>query len=152
RVEAAVDCGEIDTGEDESAVCELEFELRHGDASGLFRLAKMIGDTIPLRLSVRTKADRGYALLRNDNDAFEKSEDVHLNPALGCEEAFRLIGRNCLKQLIANEPGMLRGDGEALHQMRIALRRLRAAISTFSDVVTDAECDRLKGELKWATG
>jgi triphosphatase len=84
--------------------------------------------------------------------AAHRAEDVHLAPTATCADAFRVIGRNCLTQLTANEPAMLRGDGEALHQMRIALRRLRAAISTFSDIVADGECERIKVELRWITG
>jgi CHAD domain-containing protein len=77
---------------------------------------------------------------------------VSLTPELTCAEAFRVVARNCLRQLVANEPAMLGGDEEALHQMRIALRRVRAAISTFSEILADSECDRIKGELKWITG
>ena len=47
---------------------------------------------------------------------------------------------------------MIAGDVEALHQMRIALRRLRAAISAFSNVVADADCQRIKSGLRWITG
>jgi triphosphatase len=47
---------------------------------------------------------------------------------------------------------MLAGDAEALHQMRVALRRLRAAISLFSDMLTDPQTEALKSELKWITG
>jgi triphosphatase len=46
---------------------------------------------------------------------------------------------------------MLAGDAEALHQMRVALRRLRAAISLFSDMLTDPQTETLKGEFKWIT-
>jgi CHAD domain-containing protein len=40
-------------------------------------------------------------------------------------------------------------DGNALHQMRVALRRLRAAISLFSSVVGDGRADAIKSELRW---
>jgi CHAD domain-containing protein len=36
--------------------------------------------------------------------------------------------------------------------MRIALRRLRAAISLFSAVVTDPSIEAIKAELKWLDG
>jgi CHAD domain-containing protein len=36
--------------------------------------------------------------------------------------------------------------------MRVALRRLRAAISLFSDMLTDPQTEALKSELKWITG
>ena len=66
-------------------------------------------------------------------------------------DAFRAIARNCLRQIIANEPGVCAGDAEALHQMRIGLRRLRTAIASFATVSAGSEQDRIKAELKWAT-
>jgi triphosphatase len=47
---------------------------------------------------------------------------------------------------------MLDDDPEGLHQMRVALRRLRAAISLFSDMLPDPQSDALKAELKWIMG
>ena len=47
---------------------------------------------------------------------------------------------------------MLNGDPVGLHQMRVALRRMRAAISLFSDMLVDPQTAAIKGELKWITG
>jgi CHAD domain-containing protein len=44
------------------------------------------------------------------------------------------------------------GQAEALHQMRIGLRRLRAAIAIFADVVGDEDLAKIKAELKWIAG
>ena len=52
---------------------------------------------------------------------------------------------------MANEPSMCAGQVESLHQMRIGLRRLRAAIAIFADVVDDEDLEKIKGELKWIT-
>ena len=60
-----------------------------------------------------------------------------------------LIGRACLRHLIANVPATKNRNSEALHQMRVALRRLRAAISSFSDVVSDDHINTIKTELRW---
>jgi CHAD domain-containing protein len=43
-------------------------------------------------------------------------------------------------------------DAEAIHQMRVGLRRTRAAISLFDDVLPHASNARIKEELKWLTG
>ena len=40
---------------------------------------------------------------------------------------------------------------EGLHQMRIGLRRLRAAIAIFADVAGDEDQEKIKVELKWIT-
>ena len=44
---------------------------------------------------------------------------------------------------------MIGRDGTALHQMRVALRRLRAAMSLFSAVVSDERSEAIKTELRW---
>jgi inorganic triphosphatase YgiF len=150
-IDVALDRGEIDTGERRLAVSELEFSLVRGELGELFRLARSLAELVPLRLCTKSKGDRGYELVRNDVDPVDRAGDVHVAPAMTAEEAFRVIGRGCLRQLAANEPAMLRHDGEALHQMRIALRRLRAAISTFSTIVADNESERIKAELRWIT-
>ncbi|MCH1932914.1 CHAD domain-containing protein, partial [Shewanella sp. A25] len=38
---------------------------------------------------------------------------------------------------------------EAIHQLRVAARRLRSLISTFAPVVGDGRADGVKGELRW---
>ena len=53
---------------------------------------------------------------------------------------------------MANEPAMIGGDVEALHQMRVALRRLQAAISAFSTIVADSDWQKIRSELRWITG
>ena len=47
---------------------------------------------------------------------------------------------------------MRHGDSAGVHQMRVGLRRLRAAISLFRDMLQDADTARIKSELKWLTG
>ena len=60
-----------------------------------------------------------------------------------------MITGSCIRQIVANEPGMCAGHSEALHQLRIGLRRLRAAIKAFAEVTADARQEAIKGELKW---
>jgi triphosphatase len=54
-----------------------------------------------------------------------------------------------LRHLVANEPATIRRDAEGLHQMRVALRRLRSAISLFYDILSDDRLDTIKTELRW---
>ena len=57
------------------------------------------------------------------------------------------------KRLLANDPGVRMGeDLEAVHQARVATRRLRSDLKTFHQVV-DPEWDTsLRAELKWLGG
>src|SRR5665213_415193 len=72
-----------------------------------------------------------------------------LNPVMACDTAFRVVARRCLADLTANHAATCIGDAEALHQMRVALARLGAAISFFSPMVADFQRARVRRELKW---
>jgi CHAD domain-containing protein len=71
-----------------------------------------------------------------------------LNPVMACDTAFRVVARRCLADLTANHAATCIGDAEALHQMRVALARLGAAISFFSPMVADSQRKRIRAELK----
>jgi CHAD domain-containing protein len=75
-----------------------------------------------------------------------------LNAGMSCGAAFRAIARNCLKDFTANHAATCRNSHVALHRMRVALTRLRAAVSFFSPMLADTERVHLKRELKWLNG
>jgi len=75
-----------------------------------------------------------------------------LSAAMPCDTAFRIVARRCLDNLNANHEATCKGDAQALHQMRIALTHLRAAILFFSPMVDDSVRDELRVELKWLNG
>jgi CHAD domain-containing protein len=82
-----------------------------------------------------------------------KAKPVALTPQMTTAAAFQAIGRGCLHHLMANEAVLrARRDPDAVHQMRVAMRRLRAAISLFGEVVADDARDPLKDELRWISG
>jgi CHAD domain-containing protein len=72
-----------------------------------------------------------------------------LNPMMACDTAFRLVARRFLADLTANHDATCRGSATALHQMRIALTRLRAAISFFAPMIADPKRKQISAELKW---
>jgi inorganic triphosphatase YgiF len=151
QVELALDEGRIQTARRSEPVSEVEIELKRGDPAALFALARELDRKAPIRLGVRSKSERGYALLDQRPPHAVKAGRLRLSPRTGTAQAFRAIAMSCLRQLIINEPAMLRGDAEALHQMRVALRRLRAALSLFSDMVADRQVEEIKSGLKWMT-
>lgn len=68
---------------------------------------------------------------------------------MDCATAFQTIARDCLVRMQAQRPGTIAGDAEALHQMRMAITRLRAAVVFFMPMTCDAAWPKLKTELKW---
>jgi inorganic triphosphatase YgiF len=145
----AVDQGEVDSGQDRAPLCEIDLQLQRGEPAELFRLARELSNVVPLRFAVASKSDHGYALLVDGKEPIEYAADVHLAPTTSCADAFRIIARSGVRQLAANEPQMRPDRPSALHQMRIGLRRVRAALSLFKDIATDGERDRVRDELKW---
>jgi len=57
-----------------------------------------------------------------------------------------------LNQIVNNHGALTKGDPEGVHQMRVGLRRLRAAMSLFAALLGDRQTAAIKNELKWLAG
>ncbi len=148
EIELTLDEGRAVAGRRRTAILEIELELVKGEAADLFALARALLKTVPLRLSSRTKGEAGFALVTPTAEAV-KAVDATLDRAMTTGEAFQTIARACLGQFLANER-LVRDhrDVEAVHQARVALRRLRAARALFKPMLADAESERLNLALK----
>jgi triphosphatase len=151
NIEVAFDQGKIVAGRHAEPISEIELELKQGRAEDIAELARKLRANVPLSFGARTKADRGYALKAGKVDEPVYAAPVSLKPEQSAGSAFTQIGLSCLQHLAANERGVRAGDAEGIHQMRVGLRRLRAAISIFGDIVRGRDTDALKQELKWLT-
>jgi len=147
-IEMAVDDGQIVAGNSTQPLSEIELELKRGNPAELFKFAQLISAVVPAQLAVQSKAERGYGLIEHRALGGALADDVMLAPGLSAAEAFRSIGHTCLLHLIANQVPVIERDPKAVHQMRIALRRLRVAISVFSDIVSDDQVEKIKAQLK----
>ena len=147
-----LDKGKIATGRHSRPLCELELELKRGDEAQLFDVARELTQALPAQLGLRSKSERGYELLAGHDDAPVKAVAIHLSPGTSTRDGFRAIGLACLKQAVDNEPALLAGDPEGVHQMRVGLRRLRAAMSLFADILQDPQTVALEDEMKWLAG
>ncbi|KRR22410.1 hypothetical protein CQ14_35015 [Bradyrhizobium lablabi] len=72
--------------------------------------------------------------------------------SLDCATAFQAMARDCVAAIEAHHSSACAGDAEAVHQIRIAITRLRAAVAFFAPIVVDAEWLRLKKEIAWLNG
>jgi len=149
-VEASIDSGGIRGGGRSESVNELELELKSGEVSRLYDLALELLKDVPLTIENRSKAERGFALARGESLAPVKSQPPTLATGMAVDEAFTAVIWASLAHLQANERGMLAGaDPEYLHQMRVALRRLRSALSVFAPVLPPHAAAPIAAELKW---
>jgi inorganic triphosphatase YgiF len=146
--EVVLDRGSVLAGGAQDAVSEIELESRTGSPAALFELARRIGEAAPVRLGVLTKAERGHRLLSGRIDRAAKAEPLVLADDASTADAFASIVEACLRHFRLNEPLVARRDAAGLHQARVALRRLRSAISLFRGVVADDRLERLRAGLR----
>lgn len=152
EVELVLDEGLITGGDNSAPVSELELELKAGDAASLLDVARELAGQVPLRLGVMSKAERGYALANGASFKVAKAEPILLDGAMSAAEGFAVIANACLRHFRLNEPLVSRQqDPAALHQSRVAMRRLRSAFTLFRPVIADAEYERLREEVRWFT-
>jgi inorganic triphosphatase YgiF len=153
RIEAAVDRGKIIAPDQKLslAISEVELELKSGDVAALYEVAQQLMATAPLRIDPRSKAERGYELTsgRRKTSATARAQPLELDPELSAAAAFERIGRYCLDQILRNEELALSGDPDGVHQMRVGIRRLRAAFSAFRKVLPAVERRWVSDELRW---
>jgi triphosphatase len=151
EIELAFDEGCVATTDSSVDIAEIEIELKHGVRGDVAGLARRLAHDVPVTLGCRAKSEWGYSLLEAAVNASMSREAITLVPSATTADAFIVISFSCLRQVAGNELAVRQGDPEGIHQMRVGLRRLRAALSLFNDMLYSSETDRMKRELKWLT-
>jgi inorganic triphosphatase YgiF len=150
QVECALDTGELQRGDRALPVRELELEMKQGEPARLYELARRVHETVPVRIENVSKAERGYALAGAVAPRAVKASAVAIRRKASMGQALAGILHNCLEQMQANEQGVLSGEVESLHQMRVGLRRLRAAMDMVK-ALTRLPAP-LADEVEWLAG
>lgn len=148
EIELCMDRGEVRAGRKTFPVCELELELKSGEPRQLFELALRLLDIVPFELETVSKAEQGYRLLAGFEEAPVKAAVPKLDKDATLAEALQALAWSCLAHLQANLRGAMHGDAaEYLHQLRVALRRLRVVLRMAAKACPDAELDALDEEI-----
>ena len=148
RVEVALDQGVIRCGERETVISEVEIELLEGSAAAVFDLALALVGQIGLAPEILSKAERGYRLFRPAALVPRRAGTFELKRRWSPKQAMLVVIAACLDHFGANVAGALASDDpEYIHQLRVALRRLRSAIRIFRP----AGAAHIVAELKWLT-
>ena len=130
RVEVAFDRGEIRCGTALTPVCELEFELKEGDAAAIVAFGEAAVREHGLWLSTLTKAERGHRLARGETTGTpSKARPPRLDRGRSGAAIFRAVLKACLDQVVANASEIGEDDrgAELIHQIRVGIRRARTA-------------------------
>jgi triphosphatase len=135
------------------AVSEIEIELERGGPQALFDLARTLSENASLRLQMGSKAARGYAFAAlepgKNGWVTERFGAVALDRDMSAEDALAIVLRCCLRHMLANDRAALAGHPEGVHQMRVALRRLRVAFTLFKGLIPEEQRAWAVGEIKW---
>jgi triphosphatase len=149
--EISIDTGDITSHGRHEKISEAEIELKGGSAELVFELAREVIQICGAPLSFVSKGLRGRRLEQGVSNRPEHDIDLRLDARSSAEEAFQRIIVACLQQVSINDE-ILRvypDNVESVHQARIAIRRLRAALSMFERMIDGEDARRIKRELKW---
>lgn len=147
-IEVAIDRANI-VGPAATSFCEIELELKRGASSELARIARRIATEVPAALVLTTKADRGFALRKGEPPTPCCAEPISLTRSVRVGDALQAIGWSCLRHFALNKDAVEQGDARGVHQMRVGIRRLRAAIAVFKHLLDGPETDAVNAELMW---
>ena len=127
-VEVVIDEGEASTGKNSSPIHEIELELKQGEVSHLFTLAKLITENTPVRLSDVSKAAQGYQLLNGLSPVISQMQPyLKLEQGTSTEEAFCRAVQQALShwqkhEHLYFETGSVKMLGEIVKSARLLLQ------------------------------
>lgn len=127
---------------------EVEVELRDGDMGDIERIVALLRERFRLDPSTETKFSRGMALLHRFRLPTALSTDLEPDDAVA-RAARKLMARQ-LAVLRESDAGVRGGsDADAVHDMRVAVRRMRAVVRGLRDGFSPAMHESLYAELRW---
>ena len=136
-IEASLDIGRIVAADREVPVAELEFELLSGSVLVMLEHIQTLVQRHPVSIGIRSKSARGRDLAMDAPPASMKAAKPDLNASDSIEHAVREVISTTVAQILGNLDCAADGrDPEGVHQLRVALRRLRTAFSIFKDHLT----------------
>lgn len=151
HIEVCMDQGEVKTKQSSSPICEVELELKSGEPQKLFELAQALLEIVPLELEVISKAEQGFRLLSNYTAQPVKSGLLKFTQTDNLTSGLQALIWSCLLHFQTNLPGAMASgemnDAEYLHQLRVALRRLRVILRMAEKIHADTQLTVLRAEL-----
>ncbi len=148
KVEAVFDRGIVAADKRREEIGELELEVKAGPPAPAYRLALDLARKHGLRIGAESKAARGYRLLAGTAARAEKSQSVELPEIASLQDALALMVGAALGQFVANLPAARAGDTEGVHQMRVALRRLRTVLVLFGPHLESNATERFNAAIR----
>jgi inorganic triphosphatase YgiF len=147
--ELTYDEGLVEAKEACEPIHEIELELKDGGLPMLLASARKIVRQAPVKIGVLTKSERGFALADERRNQPAKATPVFLGANMSVAQGFSTVAAGCLKHFRMNEPLLIaERDAEALHQLRVAVRRLRSALWLFRPALRDTKQVEFQDQLR----
>lgn len=147
RIEIACDDGAIVADTRRTTIAEVELELKSGEEGDLYAFATTLAEALSLKLAVVSKAEQGFQLIAPEPPEAVKALAIACDPDGALDDAVPLVLAQTLAPFVANWAVLRASDRpEAIHQMRVALRRLRAALGLFSRALPCPAFDALRSQ------
>ena len=148
QIELCMDQGEVSTEKSRAPVCELELEQISGKAQQLFGLALALLDIVPFELESISKAERGFRLLSGTSEQPAKALPLNLDKHDDLGNAMQTLVWSVLQHVQSNVHGaMVSDNSEYLHQLRVALRRLRVLLRMVESICADEQLAIFRKEV-----
>lgn len=149
QIELAYDQGHISAGTRHQEMHEAELELKEGNDTDLADAALAFLDQVPAGLLTQGKAARGYQLASGGKPKPVYQDKQELPSSTVLPDAIASMLRAGFAQALANQAAVLETDDpEAVHQMRVGLRRVRSIVSAFRPVLDLSGAGGLLQETK----
>jgi triphosphatase len=146
-VEIALDQGQISGGKQRVPLTEVELELVSGNKADLIDMAMRLAEDFPLRLDFVSKAEKGFRALLEEKPAPVKAVPIKFKSRATFDDSVTAIISNTLAQFVANWACLRETDEpEAIHQMRIALRRMRCGLLMFKRALPHSAFETLRDD------
>jgi len=131
RIELALDLGDVVAGQRRASVCELEMELLDGPLPALLSLARTWAARFGLLLDPATKSERARWLIDGlTTRPVVRGAEPALTRGLPLKQARAAMVTAALAHGLPNAAAVTAGAATAdhVHQLRVALRRLRSVL------------------------
>jgi len=150
-VEVVLDLGDIRgvARDDQVAVAEIEIELKAGSTGAIYDAALSFLEVGPFAVETRSKSGRGYHLLTESETPVVKATAFTAQKRDTLAEMLRATARRHFGQFLANMSGAIAHDPGSIHQMRVAMRRLRSALYAVRERLPEPEYQAVRLKLKY---
>jgi triphosphatase len=153
--EVALDESEIfANGGDSTHLSRVEVEVGSDAAihDGVRDFVEVLKEALKLRPTRTSKFRTGLSVAGLSPEVALDLGPTEIDATLSCGGVAFAILRRHFGQMLAHEPGVRLGeDPEELHDMRVATRRLRAALKLYSDFLPK-RAERYERDLRWVAG